>query len=118
MNCNTFFLWMKTNVSHGVQENLDALSHMQSCPACRQMYDLDACLESCIQQAFTPHRLPAGLVERIDDCVNRYEGAGRHIDPPGHTSLQSVNTADASDAKKIPDTPGPEKIQPENDRGH
>ena len=118
MNCNAFFLWMKTNLSHGLKENPDALVHIQNCHTCRQMYDLDACLESCIQQAFTPHRLPAGLAERIDDCVDRYEGAGRHMDPPEHSPLHSVSNADPSDEKKIPDKSGPEKIQPENDRGH
>jgi hypothetical protein len=118
MNCNAFFLWMKNNISNGLQKNPEALTHIQTCLACRQMYEMDVCLESCIQQAFTPHRLPAGLVQRIDHGVDQYNGAGRHMEPPGPSSLKSVTMGEPSAKKEVPDKTGLKKIQPENDMGH
>jgi hypothetical protein len=116
MNCNTFLLWMKNNI--GRQENPEALAHIQTCPACRKMYELDTCLESCIQQAFTPQHLPAGLAESIDDCLDQYMGPGWHVNPPGHPSLKSMSLSEPSVRKKTPDKPGLKKFKPKNDIGH
>jgi hypothetical protein len=118
MNCNAFFLWIKKNTSTAIQENPEALAHIQTCPACRQMYELDACLESCIQQAFTPHRLPAGLVETIDACLDPSGSAGRHMDPPGLRPLKSVNMDEPCLRENPPNNTGHTKIQPKNNSGH
>lgn len=72
MNCEEFLAWMKPLAGRRMPENPEVTDHLRSCPACRQMVALDACLEAGIQQAFTPPRLPAGLAESIDACVDRY----------------------------------------------
>lgn len=118
MNCNAFLLWMKNKIPDELRENPEALAHIQTCPACQQIYELDTCLESSIQQAFTPHRLPAGLVESIDDCVDQYMGPGRHVDPPGQSPLKSVRMGEPSVLKAMPDKTEPKKIQPKNDPGY
>lgn len=83
MNCDECLKWMKIHTSLGVPESPELSAHLQSCPACRQIFALDACLEAGIQQAFTPHRLPAGLEEAIDTCVDRYSGAQKKPGPAG-----------------------------------
>lgn len=84
MNCDQFLQWMKTHAGQGEQENPEVMSHLRACPACRKLFSIDACLEAGIQQAFTPHRLPAGLVEAIDACVDRYSGIHKKPDPADH----------------------------------
>lgn len=54
MNCDVFLQWMKTHAGQGMPENPEVIDHLESCPACRQLFSLDVCLESAIQQAFTP----------------------------------------------------------------
>jgi hypothetical protein len=84
MNCDECLKWMKTHTGRGVPENKEMTGHLKSCPACRLIFSLDACLEAGIQKAFTPHRLPAGLVEAVDACVDRYSGAQKKPGPSGH----------------------------------
>lgn len=59
MNCEEFLAWMKPLAGRRMPENPEVTDHLRSCPACRQMVALDACLEAGIQQAFTPPP-PAG----------------------------------------------------------
>jgi anti-sigma factor ChrR (cupin superfamily) len=92
MNCDECLEWIKTHAGRGVPENPEVSVHLQSCPACSRVFALDACLEAGIQQAFTPHRLPAGLLETIDACVDRYAGVGRKPEPPGRDPVNSVKT--------------------------
>jgi hypothetical protein len=117
MNCNAFLFWMKNKIFDELLENPEALAHIQTCPACRQIYELDNCLESCIQQAFSSHRLPAGLVESIDDCVDQYTGPGRHLARPGQPPLTSENMEEPPVRKAVPDKTGLKMIQSENDMG-
>lgn len=77
MNCDEFLQWMKTHTGQGMSKNPEVTAHLRSCPACHQIFSLDACLEAGIQQAFTPHSLPAGLVETIDACLDRFN----HVPP-------------------------------------
>jgi len=94
MNCEQFLQWMKTHAGQGKLENPEVMAHLRACPACRQLFYVDACLEAGIQQAFTPHRVPAGLVEAIDACVDRYSSTQKKFDPPDHdpTSVPETDT--------------------------
>jgi predicted anti-sigma-YlaC factor YlaD len=93
MNCDECLEWMKTHTCMGIPENREMTAHLRSCPACRRIFALDACLEAGIQQAFTPHRLPAGLVESIDDCVNRYARVSQKPEPPDRDPANPVKTS-------------------------
>ena len=92
MTCDEFLAWMKTHTGRRIPENPEATAHLGSCPACRRIFALDACLEAGIQQAFTPHRLPAGLAESIDACVDRYAGVYQKPEPPGRDPVNSVKS--------------------------
>lgn len=92
MNCDECLKWMKTHAGRGVPENPEVTAHLRSCPECRRIFALDACLEAGIQQAFTPHRLPAGLAEAIDACVDRYAGVLQKPAPTGTGPLDSTKT--------------------------
>ncbi len=101
MNCDAFLQWMKTHTDRGMPENQEVIDHLESCPACRQLFALDACLEAGIQQAFTPHHLPAGLAETIDVCVDRYAGIHQKPESSGNDPLLSTET-EQSDLRKTP----------------
>jgi hypothetical protein len=102
MNCHECLEWMNTHLGKGVPENPEVADHLRSCPACRRIFALDACLEAGIQQAFTPHRLPMGLVESIDACVDRYAGV-----PP-----KPAQTRTGPLPSKKTGLPGPRKSHP------
>jgi hypothetical protein len=92
MNCDEFLAWMKPLTGRRVPENQGVTAHLRSCPTCRRVLALDICLEAGIQQAFTPHRLPAGLAESIDDCVDRYAGVYPKPKRSGRASVSSAET--------------------------
>lgn len=92
MNCDEFQEWMKTHTGRGVPQNPEVTAHLRFCRTCRQIFALDACLEAGIQQAFSPHRLPAGLAETIDACVDRYAGVQQKSERPSTGLLPSTET--------------------------
>lgn len=87
MTCDEFLEWMKSLTGPRMPDNPEVTAHLRFCPACRQIFALDACLEAGIQQAFTPHRLPAGLTESIDACVDRYAGIHQKPESPDTVPL-------------------------------
>ncbi len=107
MNCDAFLQWMKTRTGQGMPENPEVRDHLRSCPACRRIFSLDACLEAGIQQAFTPHNLPAGLAETIDACVDRFHQAPPPMDLPRHARESSVKTDDPVPQKGDTENTGP-----------
>ncbi len=107
MNCDECLEWMKTHTRRGsVPENPEVTAHLGSCPACRKVFALDACLEAGIQQAFTPHRLPAGLAETIDACVDRYAGIHPKQKSPGTGPVPSMETETSGPWKPSPEKKG------------
>jgi len=105
MNCDDCLEWMKSRTLRGMPENPEGMAHLRSCPACRRIFALDACLEAGIQQAFTPHRLPAGLAQSIDDCVDRYAGDHQKPETPGpdpfvFTQKKDDQASNSKDGKK------------------
>lgn len=104
MNCDVFLQWMKTHAGQGMPENPEVIDHLESCPACRQLFSLDVCLESAIQQAFTPLNLPAGLAETIEDCLDQFNHSHSPMDLSRHAQSPPVKATDPffqkSDTKK------------------
>jgi hypothetical protein len=109
MNCDAFLQWMKTHTGQGMSKNPEVTAHLRSCPACRQIFSLDACLEAGIQQAFTPHSLPADLVETIDACLDGFNHAYPSMNLPGHAQVPPVETADPFTRKESVKKTGPVK---------
>ncbi|MDT8377598.1 MAG: hypothetical protein RQ739_01810 [Desulfotignum sp.] len=109
MNCDAFLQWMKSHTGQGMSKNPEVTAHLGSCPACRQIFSLDACLEAVIQQAFTPHSLPADLVETIDACLDRINHAHPSMNFPGHAQEPTVETADPFSRKGAVKKTGPVK---------
>lgn len=99
MTCDEFLAWMTSPTSPSVPYNPEVTAHLRSCPACRQIFALDACLEAGIQQAFTPHRLPAGLAKTIDACVDRYADIPPKPASPG-TGLLVSTKPESPDLRK------------------
>lgn len=70
MNCNDFFIWLQNRSAHKQTEDPGILGHIQECEDCRQLYDMDTCLEACIQQSFALQKLPAGLAKKINQHID------------------------------------------------
>ena len=70
MNCNDFFTWLRHPPENKQVQDTDILSHIQECDACRQLYDMDTCLEACIQQSFALQNLPDGLAKKINGHID------------------------------------------------
>jgi hypothetical protein len=70
MNCNDFFIWLQNRSVHKQTRDPGILGHIQECDACRQLYDMDTCLEACIQQSFALQKLPAGLAKKINHHID------------------------------------------------
>lgn len=70
MNCNDFFIWLQNPSKNKQVQNPGILAHIQECDVCRQLYDMDTCLEACIQQAFTLQKMPPGLAKKINQHID------------------------------------------------
>ncbi|MFO7910714.1 MAG: hypothetical protein R6V15_00970 [Desulfotignum sp.] len=70
MNCNDFFIWLQNRSAHKQTRDPGILGHIQECEDCRQLYDMDTCLEACIQQSFALQKLPAGLAKKINQHID------------------------------------------------
>lgn len=101
MNCDTFLQWMKTHTGRGMPENPEVLAHLRTCPACRQIFSLDACLEAGIQQAFAPYNLPTGLAETIDACLDRFDHSHPPMDLPRHAQEPPLKAIDSFPLEKM-----------------
>ncbi len=70
MNCNEFQHWLLTRDVFS-DETPEALFHIKTCEACKNLYMMDTGLEKNIQSGFIRHELPKNLVDRIDMALDQ-----------------------------------------------
>nr|NJM03948.1 hypothetical protein [Desulfobacula sp.] len=71
MNCNQFQDWLLTRDVFSKNEPPEALTHLNTCTACKRLYMMDLGLEEHLRAGFPEQEMPRGLADRIDMALDQ-----------------------------------------------
>lgn len=72
MNCSTFKEWLVNSDAFENGSAAIAMTHIEACPDCKQLYDMDQKLESRLRASMTKIDVPERLLARIENDRKSY----------------------------------------------